>query len=255
MSMTDTMSRIGSAYRTPAPDDALARAPVLHVGIIDIVVALVTLELSAGILCGILSLGLGVGVALLLHLVVLALPGVLVATRWHEGGELTLPVLLLLATFVAGPLGAAGCTVMALALRCQQPSPERLKGWYDYISGLVTRSRLTRIHDDLISNRLPSDLDSEVPRFARILAGTSLDDQQRVLGVVGRSYAGDFRPILKRALRNRSGLIRAQAAAIASSLDLEEKTKLWSSGALPETAALPAPQAAFLRLPAPARSD
>ena len=49
-----------------------------------------------------------------------------------------------------------------------------------------------------------------------------------VLGVVGRRYHADFRTILRRALRNRNGFIRAQAAAVASGLSTDERSRLWS---------------------------
>jgi hypothetical protein len=79
-----------------------------------------------------------------------------------------------------------------------------------------------------------------VPRYAPILTGTSLVDQQRVLGHLGRRYHVEFRPVLRRALRNRNGLIRTQAAAIASGLALEEKTQLWGDPSPPQMG--PAPE-------------
>ena len=117
---------------------------------------------------------------------------------------------------------------MALALRRQHPSPLRLQDWYDYIAGVVARGRLSRIHEELASGRLPSDPAAEVPRFRPILHGRSIEEQQRVLGVIGRRYHPDFRPALRKALRNKDGFIRAQAAAVASRLDMAEKNQLWS---------------------------
>ena len=61
-----------------------------------------------------------------------------------------------------------------------------------------------------------------------------------MLGVVGRRYHADFRPVLRKALRNRNGLIRAQAAAIAAGLELEEKNRLWSGQAPEAYATAPA---------------
>jgi hypothetical protein len=68
-----------------------------------------------------------------------------------------------------------------------------------------------------------------VPRFRPLLRSGSTEEQQRVLGVIGRRYHPDFRSALRDALRNRNGFIRAQAAAVASRLDIEEKKDLWSS--------------------------
>jgi hypothetical protein len=36
--------------------------------------------------------------------------------------------------------------------------------------------------------------------------------------------------VLRKALRNSNGFIRAQAAAVASGLDADEKRQLWSTG-------------------------
>jgi len=49
-----------------------------------------------------------------------------------------------------------------------------------------------------------------------------------VLSAIGRRYHSDFRVALRQALRNKNGFIRAQAAAVASGLDSEEKKSLWS---------------------------
>jgi hypothetical protein len=51
-------------------------------------------------------------------------------------------------------------------------------------------------------------------------------EQQRVLGVIGRRYHADFRLGLARALRNKNGFIRAQAAAVVSRLTIDEKNRL-----------------------------
>ena len=59
------------------------------------------------------------------------------------------------------------------------------------------------------------------------VASCSFEEQQRVLGVIGRRYHAEFRPVLRKALRNSNGFIRAQAAAVASGLDADEKTRLW----------------------------
>jgi hypothetical protein len=131
-------------------------------------------------------------------------------------------------SFACGPLGGVGCAFIALALRRRRPSPSRLQHWYEYIAGVVARDRIVRIYEELSSGRLPSDPASEVPRFRPILHGASTEEQQRVLGVIGRRYHADFLPALRDALRNKNGFIRAQAAAVASRLDIEEKKNLWS---------------------------
>jgi hypothetical protein len=167
-------------------------------------------------------------------LVTIAIPATYLALRMRDHSDLTVPTLLLVATTATGPVGALGCAVMALGLWLRRPAPKRLQDWYDYIAGVVARSRLTHIHDELTSGRLPTDPAAEVPRFRPILHGGSVEEQQRVLGVIGRRYHADFRPALRNALRNKNGFIRAQAAAVASKLSIEEKNRLWSGSSLGE---------------------
>ena len=187
--------------------------PALDVGPADVLVALATSALSLAVLVYGMSAIASAPVFIASHLAVL-----------------TVPVLLLVATFAAGPVGALGCAIMALMLWRQNPSPTRLQEWYDYIAGVVARTRLTRIYDELASGRLPSDPAAKVPRFGPILERASVEDQQRVLGVIGRRYHAEFRPVLRKALRSSNGFIRAQAAAVASGLDVDEKNRLWSTG-------------------------
>jgi len=195
-----------------------------------VLVALLTSACSLAVLTYGLSAIASVPIFVLLHLAVLIIPAAFLGLRARRNGELTVAVVLLLATFAAGPVGALGCVLMAVVLWRQSPSPLRLQDWYDYIAGVVARGRLTRIHDELISDRLLADPATPVPRFRPILHSTSIEEQQRVLGVIGRRYHPDFRPVLRKALRAKDGFIRAQAAAVASRLDIEEKNRLWSSG-------------------------
>jgi hypothetical protein len=203
--------------------------PRLNVGFTDVLLALVTFAASLAVLAYGSSASAGIAVFMALHLAVLIVPVIFLLMRARNNGELTVPVLLLVATFAAGPVGALGCTLMASALWRQRPSPRRLQHWYDYIAGVVARSRVARIHGELASGRLPSDPTATVPRFGPILQGASVEEQQLVLGVIGRRYHADFRPALRRAMRNNNGFIRAQAAAVASRLDVNEKNRLWST--------------------------
>ena len=128
--------------------------------------------------------------------------------------------MLLVATFAAGPVGALGCAVMALALWRQTPVADAAAAIGTTISPASSpAARVTRIYDELVSGRLPSDPAAKVPRFGPILQGASVEEQQRVLGVIGRRYHADFRPALRNALRNSNGFISAQAAAVASRLE------------------------------------
>ena len=221
--MTEVDRAITSELPRPRLDDA-----GLEVGPADMLVALMTFAGSLAALLYGLSAIASFPIFLALHLAVLVIPAAFMASRARADRELTIPVLLLLATFASGPVGALGCAAVALALWWRRPSSARLQDWYDYIAGVVARSRLTRIYDELASGRLPSDPAAEVPRFGPILQTASIEEQQRVLGVIGRRYHADFRAALRKAMRNKNGFIRAQAAAVASRLSVDEKIRLWS---------------------------
>jgi len=206
--------------------------PRLEMGGTDVLVALITFAASLAVLGYGLSAIASAPIFILLHFAVLVVPAVFLRTRIRAQGELTGPLLLLVATFAAGPVGALGCAVMALALWRRSPSPARLQHWYDYIAGVVARSPATRIYDELASGRLPSDPAASVPRFGPILQGASVEEQQRVLSVIGRRYHAEFRAALRKAMRNKNVFIRAQAAAVASGLSVDEKGRLWSADKL-----------------------
>jgi hypothetical protein len=224
---------------TAKPDDWRPDDPGLRVSCADVLVALLSFGASLAVLAYGMSTSAHFPIFLFLHLAVLVLPLLLWIIRARNGGELTFPVLLTVATAVSGPVGALGCAIMALALWYQRPSPTRLRDWYDYIAGVVARRLLTRIYDELISGRLPRDPAAKVPRFRPILHGASTDEQQRILAVMGRRYHPAFRPALRSALRNKNVFIRAQAAAVAARLDIDEKNQLWSLAQAPDSAEHP----------------
>ncbi len=211
-----------------------SRAPALDARPLDALIALVTFAASFAVLAYSLSVDARFPLCLLLHVAVLALPLGYLVIRARQNRDLTVPFVLLIATAATGPIGAIGSAGLALTLWSRQPSPSRLQQWYDYISGVTVRSRVAHLYDELVAGRLPADPVAKVPRFTPILQGDSLEDQQRVLGVVGRRYHADFRTILRRALRNRNGFIRAQAAAVASGLSADERRRLWSDTPSPD---------------------
>src|SRR5262245_13480576 len=210
------------------PPQAEVIGSALQAGAADVLISLVTGSLSLGVLLFGTSAAAGWHLMIALHLAVLLVPMEFCRSRSRRQGELTIPVLLLLATFASGPVGAFGTGCVAFAVSVRHPSPVRLRAWYNYIAGIVERDRIVRIYEELSSDRLPSDPAAAVPRFRPILRGASTEEQQRVLGVIGRRYHTDFRLLLRDALRNRNGFIRAQAAAVASRLDSEEKARLWA---------------------------
>ena len=228
----------GSSPSAGAPplDDPLAGAETIDVRAADVVVAMITFAASSGVLWVAHGGGLAMPWALLLHCGAVCIPAGFFALRQRHGLELTIPTLLFVATLAGGPMGAAAVACATIALAWRKPRPQRLRDWYAYIMGVVEHSPGDRLYQELTAGRAPADPMAAPRAFMPIFKGNSIDEQQRVLGVIGRRFHGDFRPVLREALRNRDGFVRAQAAAIASRLDLKEKSLLWSQDAAPGAA-------------------
>lgn len=209
--------------------------PVLAAGARDVAACLFFFSASAPVLAFAMSSRASFPAVIALHIATLIVPVTFLILQLRRNAELTIAVLLLVTSFASGPLGGLGCACMALISSRRRPAAARLQNWYEYITGVVARDRVVRLYEELTSNRLHSDPAAQVPRFRPILHGASMEEQQRVLGVIGRRYHPDFRAALRDALRNKNGFIRAQAAAVASRLRLEEKKSLWT-GALPRGA-------------------
>ena len=101
--------------------------PALDVEPADVLVALVTSAMSLAVLVYGMSAIASAPVFIALHLAVLVVPAAFLRMRMRDDGELTVPVLLLVVTFAAGPVGALGCAVMALAL-WRQPVADAAAG-------------------------------------------------------------------------------------------------------------------------------
>lgn len=221
-----------SSAKTEIASRRALDAARLSVGVSDLAVAMITFILSSAVLLIALR-GAPLGLVVTAHVGVVIIPLSMLVQRLRAGEELVMPVLLLVGVAMSGPLGSGGCAAMALML-CKWPSrPERLHDWYDYIAGVDELTLLEKTYRELTSARLPADLSTPIERFEPLLNGSSLAMQQRILGLIGRHYHSDFHASLKKALRSKNILIKAQAAAIASALTSQDKARLWQRVALP----------------------
>ncbi len=229
--MTPNQHQLRLEAATNSIGGRLYAASALNVTAADAAISVLTLVLSAAVFWAAIH-GVSIGMIAAMHGGVICVPLALLIERIRTSGELMIPLLLLLVVAVSGPIGAGGCTAMTLMLGLRRPDPRRLQRWYDYISGVGRRTPVEDTYVELTSKRLSTDFSAPVHRFDPILSGTSLAQQQRVLNLIGRNYHPDFHASLKKALRNRNILIRAQAAAIASLMAPQDKTRLWRPAAL-----------------------
>ena len=99
--MTEINQAIASGRPFRERDEA-----ALEVGGTDVLLALVTFAASLAVLGYGLSAFATLPIFVLLHLAVLVLPALFMRARASSNGDLTVPVLLLVATFATGPVGA-----------------------------------------------------------------------------------------------------------------------------------------------------
>src|SRR5213076_1581889 len=111
----------------------------LVVSLADVLASTAVFVLSL-VVVGIALRGAPIAVIATLHAGVVCFASTLFLLRMREGGELALPLLLLMSVTVSGPLGAGGCMAMELFLLPRRSDPRRLSDWYDYIAGVSRRS-------------------------------------------------------------------------------------------------------------------
>ena len=124
------MTEINQAIASGGPFREGGEA-ALEVGGTDVLLALVTFTASLAVLGYGLSAFATLPIFVLLHLAVLVVPALFVRARAGSNGDVTVPVLLLVATFATGPVGAGVCRKMPMRLWRRRPRPDRLRIWYD----------------------------------------------------------------------------------------------------------------------------
>src|SRR5262245_47375264 len=92
------------------------QVPRLEVRAGDVLAALATCIADTAVLAYGMTANVGMALVLALHAAVLSIPAVFLLARARRNRELTMPVLLLVTTAAAGPVGALGSAMLALAL-------------------------------------------------------------------------------------------------------------------------------------------
>lgn len=120
----------------------------------------------------------------------------------------------LLATAVAGPLGALGALLIMVLERSAAQSPSLLGDWYAWMSGSKGKDRATATYEAILTGRSLMPGVQQVRRFCDVIANGALPEKQAILGLVGLKYHRDCLPVLQLALRSPQASVRAQAAAV-----------------------------------------
>lgn len=159
-------------------------------------------------------LALDMAATLLVHFSIVAAAALGLLKRQQPPQDLTPPALIVLATLVAGPIGALlGLHFIRAARPPEQASP-LLGDWYQRIALSAEIDPVTALCDDVASGRT-MDLAARPPRsFRAVMAGGAIADQQNALGLIARRFHPDYLPALVAALRSPEPVVRVQAAAV-----------------------------------------
>lgn len=168
----------------------------------------------------------GVGWLLIGHLGVVGVLAHLVRLRMAAGADTTSSVLTLLATLVAGPVGALGSlALLATTLRPVKNSA-LLAAWYERIAMSVAVDPSSRLADSVASGRTIG-LDAPPPQsFESVIARGSLAERQTALGLIARKFHPAYAPALQAALKSPEPVVRVQAAAVAARIRGELKGRV-----------------------------
>lgn len=212
---SDTETSTVSAGAAPNPVDTGSRRRA-EVTRFDVMFA--AAALAAELLVAIVPLvsAAPMAVALALHLFVVAALAYALYRRRLEDADLSAPLLAMIATSTAGPVGAlVGLAALAWLARPALPSA-LLDAWYNRIALSTTVDPSTQLSERVASGRV-IDTSGPLPQaLVGIIHHGTLEEQQAALGLVARFFHMNYLAALSDALHSDIPVIRVQAAAVAS---------------------------------------
>ena len=134
--------------------------------------------------------------------------------------------LALVATLIAGPVGAVLSTAAVALMAREVPHPERLAAWYDRIALAGDVDPVTNLYNSVAMGRTVQTSITPPPVFERVMTDGTLEDRQTALGLIARRFSPNYAPALRLALVSPEPVIRVQAAAVAVKVRAELKATL-----------------------------
>lgn len=145
----------------------------------------------------------------------------------RRGDDLRLALVLVLATLVAGPIGAT-LSLLSLPLAGWRPAKAALlDAWYRRIAEAAAVDDAARVAADVATGRA-IDISAAVPRpFAEVVQSGTLAERQTALGLIARKFHPEYSGALDAALRSAEPVVRVQAAAVAAKVrrDLQARVR------------------------------
>ena len=207
---------MAGAVELPARGATTAPVQRLPVGL-DLAVLTAAAIAEAVLITLLVRHSLGYLAFIVQHLIVVLALGVrLAAARRVAGSDTTMLALATLATFCVGPLGCIGALVAVLIAPIRAGTTPLLSAWYSRIAHSVETDPVTQLCDMVAIGR-SVDLGGPPPAsFSSVMSNGSLVERQALLGLIARKFDTDYLPALKLALTSPEPVIRVQAAAVAT---------------------------------------
>ena len=163
---------------------------------------------------------------------------VLLQRACHQSADCGPQILALLATAIAGPVGAALAAAAIWRLSGVREHPELLSNWYERIALAGDIDPVTSLSNTVDMGRAVQT-SADMPRvFSAVMNNGSLEDCQTALGLIARRFSPAYAPALRAALVSNEPVIRVQAAAVAVKVRAELKSSVLATMARVEAGEL-----------------
>lgn len=217
--MTAALRTVRELAHSPGaapPSPGSATSPRAQVGPFEVRFALGAAIAEVAIVLLSHLTGVPFAAALALHFAVISALAFALYRRRRSDADLSAPLITLIATSTAGPVGAVlGLAALAWLARPAQP-PALLESWYNRIAMSTTVDTETQMSDRVASGRVIATTAPPPQALAGVIRDGSLVERQAALGLIARFFHMNYLSALADALRSEVPVIRVQAAAVAS---------------------------------------
>ena len=141
-----------------------------------------------------LATGLPLAVWLILHLAIIAVAATLLWQRRAAVRDVSPYAIALIASFIAGPVGALFAALALYRLAKDTTNPELLAAWYDRIALAGDIDPVTNLYNTVAMGRALPTSTVAPPVFDTVMTQGSLADRQTALGLIARQFSAKLRP-------------------------------------------------------------
>ena len=182
------------------------------------------------------------------HAALVALAAVVLVRQRTAASDESPYVLALIATTIAGPIGAILAVGAVVLLARERPDAQLLAAWYERIALAGDIDQVTNLCNTVAMGRGVLTTAVPPPEFERVMTGGSLEDRQTALGLIARQFSPSYAAALRLALVSPEPVIRVQAAAVAVKVRAQLKVSLQAALTRLQHECLPPDGAAALAL-------